>query len=175
MRPSDIHRVDVSHSLILLSGELELQVVGPKEKRAGQHIIKSAFIHPHEDPLVCSVAAYQCYVAQLTSSTLTSVKHPFLNQTLNPLIRHILDINQAASSDTIGRHITKVSGLLPLPTSMEKVPSGRSLGSSLAIEHSASSDEVQAQGSWAHSATYDSFYRLSRRFVKNMTQITLAG
>ena len=120
MRPSDIHRVDVSHSLVLPSGELELQVVGPKEKRAGQHIIKSVFIHPHEDPLVCPVATYQCYVAQLASSTLTSVKHPFLDQTFNSLIRHIFDFNQAASSDTIGRHITKVSDLLPLPPGMEK-------------------------------------------------------
>ncbi|KAF9198735.1 hypothetical protein BGZ59_004419, partial [Podila verticillata] len=127
------------------------------------------------DPLVCPVATYQCYVAQLSASTLTSVKHPFLDQTLNPLIRHIFDINQAASSDTIGRHIARVSDLLPLPLGLEKAPSGHSLGSSLAIEHGASSDEVQAQGFWAHSATYDSFYRLSRRSVKNLTQITLAG
>lgn len=175
MRPSDIHRVDVSHSLVLPSGELELQVVGPKEKRAGQHIIKSVFIHPHEDQLVCPVATYQCYVAQLASSSLSCVKHPFLDQTFNPLIRHVFDINQAASCDTIGRHITRVSDLLSLPPGMGKAPSGRSLGSSLAIEHGASSDEVQAQGFWAHSATYDSFYRLSRRSVKNMTQVTLSG
>jgi len=167
--------VDVSHSLVLPSGELELQVVGPKEKQAGQHIIKSGFIHPHEDPLVCPVATYQCYVAQLASSSLSSVKQPFLDQTFNPLIRHIFNLNQAASSDTIGRHITKMSDLLPLPPGMEKAPSGRSLGSSLAIERGASSDEVQAQGFWAHSATYDSFYRLSRRSVKNLTQVTLAG
>ncbi|OAQ27715.1 hypothetical protein K457DRAFT_20717 [Linnemannia elongata AG-77] len=82
---------------------------------------------------------------------------------------------EAASSDTIGRHITKVSDLLPLPPGMEKAPSGRSLGSSLAIEHGATSDEVQAQGFWAHSATYESFYRLSRRSVKNLTHVTLAG
>ncbi|KAF9198966.1 hypothetical protein BGZ59_004276, partial [Podila verticillata] len=141
MRPSDIQRVDVSHSSVLPSGELELQVVGPKEKRAGQHIIKSVFIHPHDDSLVCPVAAYICYVAFLASSTLTSVKHPYLDQTFQPLIRHISDINQAASTDTIGRHITKVSDLLPLPPGLEKMPSGRSLGSSLAIEHGASSDE----------------------------------
>ena len=175
MCPSDIQHVDISHSSILPSGELELQVVGPKEKRAGQHIIKSVFIHPHEDPLVCPVATYQCYVAQLTSSTLTSIKHPFLDQFFNPLIRHIFDFNQAASSDTIGRHITKVSDLVPLPPGLEKAPSGHSIGSSLAIEHGASSDEVQAQGFWAHSATYDSFYRLSRRSVTNVTQLTLAG
>ncbi|KAH7054859.1 hypothetical protein BKA57DRAFT_524309 [Linnemannia elongata] len=175
MRPSDIHRVDVSHSLVLPSGELELQVVGPKEKRAGDHIIKSVFIHPHEDPLISPVATHQCYVAQLAPATLTSVKHPYLDQTFNPLIRYIFDINQAASSDTIGRHITKVSDLLPLPPGMEKAPSGRSLGSSLAIEHGATSDEVQAQGFWAHSATYESFYRLSRRSGKNLTHVTLAG
>ncbi|KFH63564.1 hypothetical protein MVEG_10973 [Podila verticillata NRRL 6337] len=175
MCPSDIQHVDVSHSSVQSSGELELQVVGPKEKRAGRHIIKSVFIHPHEDPLVCPVATYQCYVAQLSTSTLTSVKHPFLDQTLNPLIRHIFDINQAASSDTIGCHIARVSDLLPLPLGLEKAPSGRSLSSSLAIEHGASSDEVQAQGFWAHSATYDSFYRLSCRSVKNLTQITLAS
>ena len=175
MRPSDIQRVDVSHSSVLPSGELELQVVGPKEKRAGQHIIKSVFIHPHENPLVCPVATYQCYVALLTSSTLTSIKHPHLDRFFNPLIRHIFDINKAASSETIGRHITKISHLLSLPPGLEKAPSGRSLGSSLAIEHGATSDEVQAQGFWAHSATYDSFYRLSCRSVTNMTQLTLAG
>jgi len=175
MCPSDIQHVDVSHSSVLPSGELELQVVGPKEKRAGQHIIKSVFIHPHEDPLVCPVATYQCYVAQLASSTLTSVKHPFLDQTFNPLIRYIFDVNQAASSDTIGRHITKMSDLIPLPPGLEKAPSGRSIGSSLAIEHGALSDEVQAQGFWVHLATYDSFYHLSRQSVTNVTHLMLAG
>ena len=67
------------------------------------------------------------------------------------------------------------SDLLPLPPGMEKAPSGHSLGSSLAIEHGAASDEVQAQGFWACLVTYDSFYRLSRRFVMDQTQITLAG
>ncbi|KAG0252168.1 hypothetical protein BGZ95_006698, partial [Linnemannia exigua] len=87
------------------------------------------------DSLVCPVVTYQCHVAQLASSTLVSVKLPFLDQTFNPLIRHLFDINQAASTDTIGHHITKVSDLLPLPPGMEKAPSGRSLGSSLATEH----------------------------------------
>jgi len=161
MHPSDIQHVDISHSSILPSGELKLHMVGPKEKQAGQHIIKSVFIHPHEDPLVCPVATYQCYVAQLASSTLTSVKHPFLDQVFNPLIQHIFDFNQATSSDTIGHHITKVSDLVPLPRGLEKEPSGHSIGSSLAIKHGASSDEVQAQGFWAHLVMYDSFYHLS--------------
>lgn len=72
------------------------------------------------DPLICPIATYQCYVAQLASSTLTSVKHPYLDQTLNPLIRYMFDINQAASSDTIGRYITKVSDLLPLPRAWKR-------------------------------------------------------
>ncbi|KAG0063481.1 hypothetical protein BGZ90_002627 [Linnemannia elongata] len=78
------------------------------------------FIHPHEDPLICPIATYQCYVAQLASSTLTSVKHLYLDQTLNPLIRYMFDINQATSSDTIGRHITKVSDPLPLPRAWKR-------------------------------------------------------
>ncbi|KAF9371494.1 hypothetical protein CPB97_001932, partial [Podila verticillata] len=103
MRPSDIQRVDVSHSSVLPSGELELQVVGPKEKRAGQHII--------------------------------NIKHPHLDRLFNPLIRHIFDINKAASSETISRHITKISDLLSLPPGLEKAPSGRSLDSSLFLGH----------------------------------------
>ncbi|KAF9119495.1 hypothetical protein BGW39_000269, partial [Mortierella sp. 14UC] len=175
MRPSDIHRVDVSHSLVLPSGELELQVAGPKEKRAGQHIIKSVFIRLHEDPLVCLVATYQCYAAQLASFTLISVKHPFFGPDLQSFDSTIFDFNLSASTVTIGHRIAKVSDLLPLPPGMGKVPSGRSLGSSLVIKHGASSGEVRAQGFWAHSATYESFYRLSRRFIKNLAQVTLTG
>ena len=63
IRLSDIYRVDISHSLVLPFGELELQVVGPKEKRASQYIIKSVFIYPYKNPLICSVATYQYYMA----------------------------------------------------------------------------------------------------------------
>ncbi|KAF8948174.1 hypothetical protein BGZ47_006137 [Haplosporangium gracile] len=112
-----------------------------------------------------------CWLRAVSCAHQMDVSH---SSTFVPLIRHTFDLNQAASTDTIGRHITKISDLLPLPNGMEKAPSGRSLGSSLAIEHDASSDKVQAQGFWAHSATYDSFYRLSRRSVKDLTQLMLA-
>ncbi|KAK5822898.1 hypothetical protein F5H01DRAFT_364102 [Linnemannia elongata] len=48
------------------------------------------------------------------------VKHRYLDQILNLLIRYMFDINQATSSDTIGRHITKVSDLLSLPRAWKR-------------------------------------------------------
>ncbi|KAF9943875.1 hypothetical protein BGZ72_003232, partial [Mortierella alpina] len=132
---------DVDRSSVLPTGELELLVVGPKEKRGGQHIVKSIFIHPHEDPLICPVATYQAYVALTATSSLSRVKHPYLDQYFRPLVRHAFNINKAATTDTISRHIRTMSALINLPPGLDKTPSGRSIGSSLSIEHGASSDE----------------------------------
>ncbi|KAF9373250.1 hypothetical protein CPB97_000700, partial [Podila verticillata] len=174
MRPSDIAHTDLSKSHILPSGAVELHVAGPKEKRQKQPIIKSVFIHPHEDQLICPVAAYSAYVQRLEGSTLQPVDHPRLQLQYLPLIRHLRDINEAVGAETIGRHIKMVSFRISRPPG-RSMPSGRSNGSSLAVEHGALVDDVQAQGFWAHSAAYDSFYRLSHRSVTNLTRVTLTG
>ncbi|GJJ74449.1 hypothetical protein EMPS_06807 [Entomortierella parvispora] len=174
MRPSDIARIDLAHSQVLSSGALELQVLGPKEKRQNCPIIKSVFIHPHDNPLFCPVEAYKSYVARLEGSSVKPVKHPRINREYLPLIRHIRMGDRVVGSQTISRHIKNVSSRIPRQEG-SSMPSGRSIGSSLAVEHGASVDEVQAQGFWAHSATFDAFYRLSKRTTTNLTKVTLTG
>lgn len=162
MRPSDITHSDLRESHVLPSGALELKVISPKEKRQGQAVMKSVFIHPHENPLLCPVAAFKSYSARLAGSMALLVKHPHLKSVkFLPIIRNLGNVNKTVGSDTISNHITKVSSRIVLPAGSSP-PSGRSIGSCLTIEHGASIDEVQAQGFWAHSATFESLFSSSQ-------------
>jgi len=175
MCPSDIHRTDQARSKILPAGTLELTVVAPKEKRGGHPVVKPVYIHPHLDELICPVAAYSAYLRRIVRATSDPVYHPRLRTIqFTPLIRHLSNVSSAVGAETIGRHIKTISSLLNLQPG-QPLPSGRTIGSSLAIEHGASADAVQAHGFWAHAATFDQFYRLSRRSAINMTKVTLTG
>jgi hypothetical protein len=161
MRPSDIKRTDLINSKILDSGALELKVLAPKEKRAGQSVIKSVYIQPHGDLLICPVATFVAYKALLASPTVEPVEHKRIkNLFYTPVIRHLCTVNRLVGSETIGHHIKTISLLINRMEGLV-LAVGQSIGSSLAIEHGASLSEVQAPGFWAHTATFDSFYQLS--------------
>ncbi|KAG1437052.1 hypothetical protein G6F56_013290 [Rhizopus delemar] len=68
LRPSDLARVDIDKTTFTADNILHLVVVGPKEKRRGQPIWRSAAIHPHDNLLLCPIQLYKDYCVRVAST-----------------------------------------------------------------------------------------------------------
>ncbi|KAI1277050.1 hypothetical protein EDD11_001772, partial [Mortierella claussenii] len=75
------------------SMDLELHIIGPKERRGGKKVIKSTLIRSHEDVLICPVSAFAEYLGRIEGHMEVTAKHPNLQQTYKPLIRSVSDLS----------------------------------------------------------------------------------
>ncbi|CAO3664952.1 unnamed protein product [Rhizopus stolonifer] len=162
LRPSDIQRID--DSLTTLSSDnaiLTLAIDCPKEKRQGQRIQHQVHIQRHPYLCLCSVQAYLSYKSHVTSSPLI-IPYPTQPQRyISCLLRKIYSHHTPINSQIIDKHINRIMYLIPSPECIS-LPRARALGSTSAATDRIPIDYILAQGSWASSSMYDTFYRLCR-------------
>ncbi|KAF9207926.1 hypothetical protein BGZ49_010201 [Haplosporangium sp. Z 27] len=103
MRPDDIRCIDVSKSNVT-EGNLNLEVVFPKERRGKRKIIKTIKVWHHSVSELCPVKTYSTY-RLLTSSYDKPTVHPkHDNEPIVPLTRNCNDLSFHISSDRISDH-----------------------------------------------------------------------
>ncbi|OAD67093.1 hypothetical protein PHYBLDRAFT_174477 [Phycomyces blakesleeanus NRRL 1555(-)] len=173
LRPADLERVD-DHRTSRDNGILRLVIVAPKEKRSGRRIERVVAIQPHEDPLLCPVATYLAYKSNIAFSVCVR-PHPVLSQvTLQRLVRDVRNYDRPIGSERISKHIQFLMEKIPRPSGA-LLPKARALGPTLALASGASVEDILVHGSWASSAVFDTFYRLSRQTVSNFSTMTLTS
>ncbi|OAD78744.1 hypothetical protein PHYBLDRAFT_163835 [Phycomyces blakesleeanus NRRL 1555(-)] len=173
LRPADLERVD-DRRTSRDNGILRLVIVAPKEKRSGRRIERIVAIQPHEDPLLCPVATYLAYKSNIAFSVCVR-PHPVLSQvTLQRLVRDVRNYDRPIGSERISKHIQFLMEKIPRPSGV-LLPKARALGPTLALASGASVEDILVHGSWASSAVFDTFYRLSRQTVSNFSTMTLTS
>ncbi|KAI9030892.1 hypothetical protein CLU79DRAFT_677055, partial [Phycomyces nitens] len=173
LRPADLERVD-DRRTSQENGILRLVIVAPKEKRSGRRIERVVAIQPHEDPSLCPVATYIAYKSRIAHSVCLR-PHPVLSQlTLQRLVRDVRHFGRPIGAERISKHIQFLMDKIPRPPDAT-LPKARALGPTLALASGASVEDILVHGSWASSAVFDTFYRLSRQTVSNFSVMTLAS
>ncbi|KAG0735619.1 hypothetical protein G6F57_013801 [Rhizopus arrhizus] len=172
LRPSDVERVDLNQCSVSSDSVLKLVIVAPKEKREGTRITKAVTIHPHENPLLCPVLAYQVYhrrIAQLDALT----PHPvFPEVTINALFRNQHDHSIAIGSERISKHVKSVMQFISRPSGTP-IPKARALASTLAAQSGISVDDIVVRGNWSSKELFEQFYRISVTTSTDFTRVTL--
>lgn len=176
LRYSDLHRINVDKTHVRSSALLRLVIDCPKEKRLGSPIEKVINIHGHPNPILCPIATYQAYLSRV-ASTACHGPHPTRpSRTINFLIRNLNDFSRSVSTQTISRHVRFLLSKIHLtggnPNARPLRP--RAIGSTNAAINGANVEDILVHGSWASSAVFDNFYRLSRATVTNFTSMALS-
>jgi hypothetical protein len=173
-RPSDLHRIDLDHARINPDGKLILQVLAPKDKKAGLHYVKTVTLHPHVDPIFCPVQAYSAYIRRCASLPARGPHPLYPDVTINFLFRSLDNSSHKVNPETISRYIrTVMTHLGGLPNSRGP-PKARALSSSIAAKAGLEVDAIVAHGGWASPQTFDHFYRMSTETNQNFTTAVLA-
>ncbi|KAF9113740.1 hypothetical protein BGX30_006873 [Mortierella sp. GBA39] len=105
LRPDDLLCTDARASHIV-DGNLELEVLFPKEMGRGQTIIKPVVIRSHPDEALCSHRR-----TQDGGSAVAHPKNPARFYT--PVVRHIQRKRVAIGTDRISSHIQEIMQLAP--------------------------------------------------------------
>jgi hypothetical protein len=172
LRPSDLHRIDLDQCYYTSTGLLKLIIVAPKERRGGSPYTKSITISPHNNPLLCPIAAFSSYCQRFTSTPCIRPHTRRSRITLNYIFRNQHDTSLPLSVERIGKYIKSIMDLIPCPIGVKR-PSARSLASTRAALAGSTLDDIIAHGSWSSSQTYSTFYRLSSQGSTNFTSATL--
>ncbi|KAI8968742.1 hypothetical protein BDB01DRAFT_732834, partial [Pilobolus umbonatus] len=174
LRPSDIHRIDMSSSTANTDLSLLTLIIDcPKEKRRGSPIRKQVVIRAHTDPLLCPVLTFTTYIQRIACSPCFHPHPTRPSRSISTLVRSLSDFNSAVGPQTIGRHINSLIDIIAVQHSTSRRPRARALGSTNAVSLGASLEDVLTHGSWASAAVFDQYYRLSRVTATDFTSLSL--
>ena len=162
LRPSDLHRIQLSQCRVDDAGRLHLCVRSPKETRGGRRIIKTLVIHPFLDTSLdlCPVTAF------------TALRdHPdAAARPLDALLVNSQHVSSPLQVPTVSgwlRRLMRRSG--PSAT----LPSLRSVASDLALTRGAALDAVLTMGNWSSHTVFDEYYRRTRQISDNISSRVL--
>ncbi|KAI7880462.1 uncharacterized protein EV154DRAFT_401566, partial [Mucor mucedo] len=172
LRPSDLERVDLTQCSISQDMILKLVIVAPKEKRAGARITKAITIHPHDNPLLCPVLAYQTYCTKIAHLEAMTPHPVFPDVTINALFRSQKDNTVAIGSERISKHVQSIMTYVTRPSDTPP-PKARALASTLAAQSGISVDDIVVHGNWSSKELFEQFYRISVTTSTDFTRLTL--
>ncbi|ORY90557.1 hypothetical protein BCR43DRAFT_447177 [Syncephalastrum racemosum] len=171
LRPSDLHRIDLSRcSISEPDGLLHLVVVAPKETRQGRRIVKTLTLHPLEqDPTLCPVRAFTALRDHPDASSRPQGAL-FVNST-NPTA----PLSVVTISLWLRNIVRKSCPDIGDSTSRSPMPSIRSLASDRALSQGASLQDIVVMGNWSTSTVFDNHYRRQRQVSTNISARAILG
>lgn len=167
LRPSDLHRIQLTRCQIDSDRRLHLYILAPKETRGGRRIVKQLLIQPLPvDSTLCPVSAFEALRDHPAAASRPS-DSLFVNS-----IRPSSPVHVSTISGWLRRLLSRSSALSP--TAIESsLPSLRSVASNLALVNGASLEEVLVMGNWSSSTVFDNHYRRSIQFGDNISRRVL--
>lgn len=163
LRPSDLARIQLQECSVDDEDRLNLVILAPKELRSGsgRRIIKTLLIHPHPGlPALCPVAAFKALR-----------DHPQAQSRVpSQLFVNSVSPSKPLKVTTISTWLRR---LLRLSTSMNPLPSIRSLASDLALKRGIPTEDVVIMGNWSSDSVFDNHYRRQRQQSSNITAAVL--
>ncbi|ORE21006.1 hypothetical protein BCV71DRAFT_253862 [Rhizopus microsporus] len=171
-RPSDVERVDLHAARVSSDDVLSLIIITSKEKQRGQRIVRTITIHPHCNPLLCSVAAFEAYKSRIACSICITGHPVFLNQQLHRFLRFIQDHNIPIGAECISHYIKQIMVKEEKPA-QALVPKAHGLAVTLAAQAGVSVDNIVAHDFWSSRDIFEHYYRLSSATFTNFSVSTL--
>ncbi|OLY80270.1 hypothetical protein AYI68_g5635 [Smittium mucronatum] len=171
LRDSEIQRIDDKRTRII-QVVLNLVIVAPKEKRAGQTIEKPFQISSHTDPILCPILAYTVYKEKMASTLCPTPRTNNSKCIFNRILRLINESSKLLSVYSISRHIRSISDLIRRDPD-KPIPKDRAIGTTLAANSGVPSDEIDMHEFWSNYYIFDTYYRLTRNSSNNLTESIL--
>jgi hypothetical protein len=161
LRPSDLERISMHHCSVSTRGDLIIEIIAPKELRAGRRIVKTLTIRPNDHfKALCPVRVF-----------LTLKAHPLaITRPGNKLLVNSKNPSKLLKTTTIS---TWLRQLMRLSITQNPVPSVRSVASDLALVRGAPLTGVVIMGNWSSAEVFNNHYRRQRLQRQNITNFGL--